>query len=85
MNILIDIDRMLSRCYTESINYIRDKRSLQEKVKDLPKEQNSQASGFPDEDCKWMWLWRTFLKGTAEGAMRAKGVCVPISQAKGQR
>ncbi|GFO86907.1 hypothetical protein BUFA31_00710 [Butyricicoccus faecihominis] len=29
-------------------------------------------SGFPDEDCKWMWLWRTFLKGTAEGATRAK-------------
>jgi len=38
----------------------------------LPKEQNSQVSGFPDEDCKWMWLWRTFLKGTAEGATRAK-------------
>ena len=40
----------------------------------LPKEQNSQASGFPDEDCKWMWLWRRPPRkkgGAAEGATRA--------------
>ena len=28
----------------------------------LPKEQNSQASVL-DEDCKWMWLWRTPKSG----------------------
>ena len=54
----------------------------------MPKEQNSQASGVPDEDCKWMWLWRMPPRkkgGAAEGATRAgRKIRAPISQAKGQ-
>ena len=44
----------------------------------LPKEQNSQAFPLGNEDCKRMWLWRSPLRGDAEGAMRGYG-CVNLS------
>ena len=36
----------------------------------LPKEQHSQAAGNPDEDQKWMWLWRSPAAPGTEGARR---------------
>ena len=44
-------------------DYIATNEVCRKKPRGLPKEQNSQASGFPDEDCKRMRLWRTPRRG----------------------
>lgn len=73
------LDNTALPCYSSAyqigrtfVRRIATREVHRKKPQGLPKEQNSQVFPPGNEDCGWMWLWRSPPSGDAEGATRSQ-------------